>query len=34
VEEMTQKRIEDESCSKENWKGKEDPWPREFCLGD
>jgi hypothetical protein len=34
VEEMIQMRIEEKNWSKESWQEEEEPWPREFCLGE
>jgi len=34
VDEMIQMRLEEKSWSKESWQEEEEPWPREFCLGD
>jgi hypothetical protein len=34
VEEMIQMRLEEKSWSKESWQEEEEPWPREFCLGE
>ena len=34
VDEMIQMRLEEKSWSKESWREEEEPWPREFCLGE
>ena len=34
VEEMIQMRLEEKNWSKESWQEEEEPWPREFCLGE
>jgi len=34
VDEMIQMRLEEKNCSKESWQEEEEPWPREFCLGE
>jgi len=34
VEEMIRMRLEENSRSKESWQEEEEPWPREFCLGE
>ena len=34
VEEMIQMRLEEKSWSEESWQEEEEPWPREFCLGE
>jgi hypothetical protein len=34
VEEMIQMRLEEKNWSKESWQKEEEPWPREFCLGE
>ena len=35
VEEMIQMRLEEKNWSNESWQEEEDePWPREFCLGE
>jgi hypothetical protein len=34
VDEMIQMRLEEKSWSKESWQEEEEPWPREFCLGE
>ena len=34
VDEMIRMRLEEKNWSKESWQEEEEPWPREFCLGD
>ena len=34
VDEMIQMRLEEKNWSKESWREEEEPWPREFCLGE
>jgi len=34
VDEMIRMRLEEKNCSKESWQEEEEPWPREFCLGE
>ena len=34
VDEMIQMRLEEKNWSKESWQEEEEPWPREFCLGE
>ena len=34
IDEMIQMRLEEKSWSKESWREEEEPWPREFCLGE
>jgi hypothetical protein len=34
VEEMIRMRLEEKNWSKESWQEEEEPWPREFCLGE
>lgn len=34
VDEMIRMRLEEKSWSKESWQEEEEPWPREFCLGE
>jgi hypothetical protein len=34
VEEMIQMRLEEKNWRKESWREEEEPWPREFCLGE
>jgi hypothetical protein len=34
VEEMIQMRLEEKNWSKKSWREEEEPWPREFCLGE
>jgi hypothetical protein len=33
IDEMIQMRLEEKNWSKESWQ-EEEPWPREFCLGE
>ena len=34
VEEMIQNRLQEKNWSKESWREEEEPWTREFCLGE
>ena len=34
VDEMIRMRLEEKNWSKESWQKEEEPWPREFCLGE
>ena len=34
IDEMIQMRLEEKNWSKESWQEEEEPWPREFCLGE
>ena len=34
VEKMIQMRLEEKNWNKESWQEEEEPWPREFCLGE
>ena len=34
IDEMIQMRLEEKSWNKESWQKEEEPWPREFCLGE
>lgn len=34
VDEMIRMRLEEKNWSKESWQEEEEPWPREFCLGE
>ena len=34
VEEMIKMRLEEKNWSSESWQEEEEPWPREFCLGE
>ena len=34
VEEMIRMRLEEKNWSRENWQEEEEPWPREFRLGE
>jgi len=34
VDEMIQMRLEEKNWSKESWQEEDEPWPKEFCLGE
>jgi hypothetical protein len=34
VEEMIKMRLEEKNWSEKSWQEEEEPWPREFCLGE
>jgi hypothetical protein len=34
MDEMIQMRLEEKNWIKESWQEEEEPWPREFCLGE